>query len=337
MAQDDSDAFAQMAKMWSEGGKAMMDAQAQATEQFQAAMSGAMNGGMNPPGAAGGDDLVDTWRELMAAWMPGYRDGAPNAPIRSDTIWNGGGTDMFAQMFNPMAMTMPGFAFGSMPNFAEGFQQFDASKAAPFAMDAWANFAPEQLREILDSVAQGPRFADLAAPWMDAAQTSREWLDYQKAAGEFAAVLRAAWGRAYSTYAQDWSLDDLKTGDVNAALQAWLKIANAELLSTQRQSDYLDAQRNLLRAGLDVKARMNEAAEQWAEAWQMPTRSEVDDMAKQLHDVRGEVRDLKRQLKAVIKAQGGDVKKPTRRTSKSARKSKATNTAKTDTANTDAS
>lgn len=310
MAQDDSDAFTQMAQMWSEGGKAMMDAQAKATEQFQSAF--AEMGSMNPPGVAGGDDLVDTWRELMAAWMPGHKDGSGAAPIRSDSIWNSGGQDMFAQMMNPMAMTFPGFR--------QGLQSFDASKAAPFAMDAWANFAPEQLREILDSVAQGPRFADLAAPWMDAAQTSREWLDYQKAAGEFAGVLRDAWGRAYSTYAQDWSLEDLKTGDVNGALQAWLKVANAELLSTQRTSEYLDAQKGLLRAGLDVKSRMNEAAEQWAEAWQMPTRSEVDDMAKQLHEVRREVRNLKRELKAVVKAQGGETKKPARRTSKTARK-----------------
>ena len=306
MAQGDTDAFTQMAQMWSEGGKAMMDAQAKAGEQFQAAF--AEMSSMNPPGAAGGDDLVDTWRELMAAWMPGYKDGTGAAPIRSDTIWNGSdGADMFAQMTNPMR-----FAFPNM-------QYMDMSKTAPFTMDAWANFAPEQLRDILDSVAQGPRFADLAAPWMDAAQTSREWRDYQKAAAEFANVLRAAWGRAYAKYAEDWSLDDLKTGDVNGALQAWLKVANAELLSTQRQSDYLDAQKNLLRAGLDVKARMNEAAEQWAEAWQMPTRSEVDDMAKQLHDLRSTVRSLKRQLKEVVKAQGGETKKPARRTSTTAR------------------
>ncbi|MEM1317801.1 MAG: poly(R)-hydroxyalkanoic acid synthase subunit PhaE [Pseudomonadota bacterium] len=306
MAQQDGDAFTRMAEMWAEGGKAMMDAQAHAAEQFRDAMSG----NLNPPGAVGGDDLVDTWRELMAAWMPGYQDGSGAAPIRSDTIWNGKGGDFFSQMMNPMAMTMPAFS------------QMDMSKAAPFTMDAWANFAPEQLRDILDSVAQGPRFADLAAPWMDAAQTSREWLDYQRAAMEFANVLRNAWGRAYATYAQDWSLDDLKTGDVDGALQAWLKVANAELLSTQRTSEYLDAQKNLLRAGLDVKARMNEAAEQWAEAWQMPTRSEVDDMAKQLHDLRSTVRRLKREMKDLATAQGVEPKKPPRRTSASARKGK---------------
>ena len=52
--------------------------------------------------------------------------------------------------------------------------------------------APEQLRNILNSIAQGPQFADLATPHIDAAEAWRESLDYQKAAMDFSKIMQDA-------------------------------------------------------------------------------------------------------------------------------------------------
>ena len=50
------------------------------------------------------------------------------------------------------------------------------------------------------------------------------------------------------------------------------------------------------RAGVEIKARQRETAENWCDTWQMPTRTEVDDMAKIVHELRREVRKLKREV-----------------------------------------
>ena len=108
--------------------------------------------------------------------------------------------------------------------------------------------------------------------------------------------MQKAWTKAFEQYSKDFSLDDLKSGNPGEALDAWLDAANEQLLETQRSPDFLDAQRRMLRAANEIKARQAEMAEQWSEAYQMPTRTEVDDLAKIVQELRREVRQLKREL-----------------------------------------
>ena len=68
------------------------------------------------------------------------------------------------------------------------------------------------------------------------------------------------------------------------------------MLETQRSPEFMDAQRRMMRAGVEIKARQRETAENWCDTWQMPTRTEVDDMAKIVHELRREVRKLKREV-----------------------------------------
>ncbi|MEL6784741.1 MAG: poly(R)-hydroxyalkanoic acid synthase subunit PhaE, partial [Pseudomonadota bacterium] len=121
-------------------------------------------------------------------------------------------------------------------------------------------------------------------------------IDYQKAAADLFTEVQGAWGRTYERYAKDNALEDLKSGNAPEALKAWLAAANAELLETQRTPGFMDAQKRMMRAGLEIKLRQKEIAEQWCETWQMPTRTEVDDLSKMVQELRREVRKLKREL-----------------------------------------
>ena len=163
----------------------------------------------------------------------------------------------------------------------------------------WTQYAPEQLRSILENIAAGPQFADLATPQVDAAEAWRETLDYQQASAKMAKVLQEAWGKTYERFNKKYSLEDLQSGDVQEALDEWLKAANSELLEVQRSQEFMDAQRGMLRSSMEIKARQRDIAEAWSEAYQMPTRTEVDDLTKIVHELRREVRKLKRELAAV--------------------------------------
>ena len=122
-----------------------------------------------------------------------------------------------------------------------------------------------------------------------------------------ASVVKSAWARAYETFTKDHALEDLQRGDTDEALRTWLDLANKELLDTQRSEEFLDAQRQLTVATTKLRARQSAMAEKWSRVYQMPTRTEVDDLTKIVHELRREVRSLKRELSNLGASTKGDV------------------------------
>ncbi|MGI9366570.1 MAG: poly(R)-hydroxyalkanoic acid synthase subunit PhaE [Rhizobiaceae bacterium] len=260
MANSDN-AFEQMFDMWQQGQEAFMKAQRDAVDEFNRNFNSSAGAHPFTPGP----EAMKTWQGFVNSWAPAWNPSAMMANSSADTLF-GQGKDALHGMLDP---------------------------------SNWLNHAPEQLRKILDSIAQGPQFADLATPQVDAAEAWRESLDYQRAALDFSRILQEAWGRAFQKYSENFTLEDLQSGEVKEALDAWLKAANDELLETQRTPEFMDAQRRLMRAGVEIKARQRDTAEAWSDSWQMPTRTEVDDLAKIVHELRREVRKLKRELAAL--------------------------------------
>ena len=124
----------------------------------------------------------------------------------------------------------------------------------------------------------------------------RESLDYQQAASDMSAVMQKAWTEAYGEYSKNHSLEDLQNGEVNDALNSWLKSANEALLAAQGSSEFLDAQKRMIRASTEIRARQRDMAETWSDAWQMPTRTEIDDLTRTVHQLRRELREMKREM-----------------------------------------
>lgn len=180
--------------------------------------------------------------------------------------------------------------------FAGGFEATNNAFLAMLEPANWTQYAPEQLRVILQSIAEGPRFADLATPQQEAAATWRESLDYSKAATDMGKVMQEAWIRTLGRFNEKYSIEDLKSGNPEDAMNEWLKAANHELLETQRSQQFMDAQKRMVRASTEIRARQKETAEAWSEMYQMPTRTEVDDLSKTVHELRRELRILKREV-----------------------------------------
>ncbi|MGI9352216.1 MAG: poly(R)-hydroxyalkanoic acid synthase subunit PhaE [Rhizobiaceae bacterium] len=244
--------------IWQQGQDAFMKAQAEVAEQFKNSLTGAA---ASQSGHT--TDPMAAWQSFIKSWAPSWDMGVERAtqnPFGADFKQ---GPDAFFSLLEPQK---------------------------------WTQFAPEQLRVMLDSIARGPQFADLMMPQQKAAEAWRESFDYQNAASDMSKVMQDAWTVAYKKYSEKFSLEDLKSGDVNEALDEWLKSANEALLEAQGSSTFLDAQKRMIRASTEIRARQRDMAEDWSEVWQIPTRTEVDDLTLIVHQLRRELRELKREL-----------------------------------------
>lgn len=259
-----TDDFEALGEFWQQSQESFLKAQAEVAEQFQSSLRE-----MAQTVEREVADPFASWQQLIKTWSP---------------VWQGAASDDT----NPFSM-----------NFRTGqdafFQLLDPQK--------WTKYAPEQLRVMLEQIARGPQFADLAMPQQKMAEAWRESVDYQDAAADMSRVMQAAWVTAYESYSKTHSLEDLQSGKVNEALDAWLKSANAALLEAQGSDEFLDAQKRMIRASTEIRARQKDMAEQWSEAWQMPTRGEVDDLTLIVHQLRRELREVKRDL---AKLKGSD-------------------------------
>lgn len=263
---DPKEDFEKMSAFWQEGQTAFFKAQNELAQSFGKSLSDAFK-------ASSADMKMPegvVWQNFANAWKPTWD---PDDMLKSQT------------------------GFG-------GFEGISDDLFALLDPTTWMKTAPDQLNQVLQNIVQGPKFADLANPQFDMAEIAQETLDFQKSAADFSGVLYNTWTRVFEKYSKKFSIEDLQSGNVQKALDAWVKIANSELLDMQKKGDFLDAQRGLLRSGVKIKKRQQENAENWAASYQMPTRTELDDLAKTVYELKTELHKTKKEvakLKAKLK------------------------------------
>lgn len=259
--ENDNTGMDQMFEVWEKGQEAFFKAQSEAMNTFNQSVEN-----MPDMGAMNNGNSFPSWDNFIKSWVP---DWDPN---------------VFAQKSG---------------DFAGGFAQTGNAFLALLEPANWTKYAPEQLRVILQSIADGPKFADLATPQHESAETWRETLDYAQAAADMGKVMQDAWVRTYGRFNENFSIEDLQAPNPDKAMNAWLAAANHELLDTQRSPEFMDAQRRMVRSSTEIKARQKDLAEAWSEMYQMPTRTEVDDLIKTVHELRRELRKVKREVAAM--------------------------------------
>ncbi len=254
---DAKDTMNDIFKLWQDGQDAFFNAQKDLADSFAKSMTQ----GFIPKPTNMATQGFGAWQDFVKAWAPAWDPATAMAT---------GSADMMGKSRNAM------------------FSLFDPA--------TWMAQSPEQLKTILQGIANAPQFADLVMPQGDMASAWAETVAFQEATAAFAKIMHEAWTRSYAEYSKAFSLDDLKSGKVKQALDAWLSIANKELLDTQASQEFMDAQKKLMSSATKLKKRQAEAAEIWAENYQMPTRTEIDDLTKIVTELRRELRDLKRKI-----------------------------------------
>lgn len=87
-----------------------------------------------------------------------------------------------------------------------------------------------------------------------------------------------------------------KLTSVRDLMRLWFRTADASLLKTFNTKEFIDTQNEFTLAGLSFKIRQRDVLESLLQKLDMPTRSELDETYKVIHDLKKEVRALKREL-----------------------------------------
>jgi hypothetical protein len=155
--------------------------------------------------------------------------------------------------------------------------------------------------EALRRMADGPRLADVGATEQRTAKVMERWLSVQEGARIYEGIVAAAWSHANSRFAEQLSQrarEGAGMPDAKESLKLWLDTANQVLLETHRSEQFLEAQRRLLRDGMDFMLAERELVESLVEPVGLPTRSEIDEVHRNVHELKRRVRSLEKALAA---------------------------------------
>jgi polyhydroxyalkanoate synthase subunit PhaE len=186
-----------------------------------------------------------------------------------------------------------------------GISEGWSSSMLPFIMkraaeNGFGMGAGNDLAEAIERMAKGPRLADVMDFDRKLAGVASAWSELQSKLAAYHVVASRPWTRA----AEQYSALGLRAGGDNAnagwreQLGAWNKLANEELIANQRTEDFLVAQRQLLQAATEFRARQSDIADTIAAFMGIPTQRDFDDVTRQLTELRRELRALERRIGA---------------------------------------
>ena len=150
-------------------------------------------------------------------------------------------------------------------------------------------------------LASAPSFATLWDWDQKTLKAYAAWIDLQQAIAAQRSLVDAAWVNAAGRFQRliVRPVDDAHPPITSwrAGLDLWLATANTCLLELQRSDEFLEAQRGLLSSSMDYRLKLKDIAEELCELYQVPGRNEVDELARLVHELRREMRALKRASK----------------------------------------
>ena len=153
-----------------------------------------------------------------------------------------------------------------------------------------------QVGEAIRRMTEGPRFADVGSIERGMAEVMELYLAVQTAARAYERVVAQRLdGGQPDASRRRWSSvsasgrHSLRPKD---ARKVWLDIANETLMRDASLHPFLEAQRQLLRAGMDFLLAERKLVEQLVEPAGLPTRTEIDEVHQTVQTLKRRVRTL---------------------------------------------
>jgi polyhydroxyalkanoate synthase subunit PhaE len=158
-----------------------------------------------------------------------------------------------------------------------------------------------EISATIERMAQGPRLADVWDIDRKMALAFGAWIEMRQRLASYNAVASAPWSEASKRFLAAMTATgtgDAPSPDWREAFAKWSEISNEELIRNQRTDGFLQAQKQLLQAGLQLRSRQDDVAEAVSAMLGQPTRKDFDEVTRQLTELRREVRALERQMQA---------------------------------------
>ena len=234
--------------------------------------------------------LFQPWKNGAAPAMPSM---SRNAATQPDAAQDG-----LSQMNELIRRSMEGWAMLAQPGSPKKGKHagIDPTKLAKlFDPGDWGKAMSSGFDMSLNRMTEGPTYATLTDLDRKVASAQKLWLRRAKDSQDYQLVVQAAWARASEQFTR--SLNDSTAPPLKSAravLDLWLSVANEALLEMHHRPEFLDAQRRMTRSAAEYRLQEQELAEAFCTAHHIPTRTEMDEVQRTMHELKRELRALKR-------------------------------------------
>jgi hypothetical protein len=258
-----------MTDFWETAGKSASEAQKDLFQQFTSRFAATFPLAAMPAGAVGPSKAGEAFSELLKSLMA--LPDAVKAATDQSKLSDKKTAELLQKIMNPQEWL------------------------------SVSGYTDQSVRQLVE----GPKFADIGQLEAKFAALFKAWTDLRTRALEQSTLQL----KAYAKAAQDFTgkLRELakdKPLESRAQLVGlWVDVANRHLLEAQRSPEYLENQRELLRASTSFKRAQTELSDFYGEAFGIPTRAEIDDLTRTVADLKREVRADQRRRRR----QGSDV------------------------------
>ena len=175
-----------------------------------------------------------------------------------------------------------------------------------------------ELGDAIERLAQGPRLADMWDIDRKLMSAFAAWTAMRQKLAAYNANTSRPWMRALERYKTAFADKQDQSASWREDFSAWSSIANEEMIRNQRSEEFLQAQRELLQAGIEFRKTQTELSETTAALFGLPTLRDFDDITRQVTELRRELRALARSTSAAPAAEQKPSVSPARRPRRSA-------------------
>ncbi len=161
---------------------------------------------------------------------------------------------------------------------------------------SWINFSSTDFEKGVKRFSEGPLFSGISDIDNRVAKAMDGWLDLGEKNNDYYEVLLKNWIKAYEGFLEHIkNINDEEKASLTPRklIELWSSIANDELMKMHRSEEFLEAQKDLIKASAEYRLQEQAIAEVICEALHIPTRQEVDDLHKTITELKREVRALK--------------------------------------------
>ncbi len=133
------------------------------------------------------------------------------------------------------------------------------------------------------------------------------WINFYKASFDYQLVLLNVWAKAFDELMRELAASEEKSRTIQIwrqFLQVWSSLFDRVFAETFRSQDTVEIQGKFLNAALSYRLHQQQLMEVFLKMNDLPTRSEVDEVHRNIYQLRKEIKSLK---KAVAESQSKEL------------------------------
>jgi class III poly(R)-hydroxyalkanoic acid synthase PhaE subunit len=188
-------------------------------------------------------------------------------------------------------------AFQRSPQFMGGMLTGQREDMQDFTRLYW-----DAYRETFGSLLQAPGLGYTREMDEKTRQSFAAWLELQHAMYDYNLMLADTWVNAFEQMMNDLASLAEQGEQVESLrdfLNRWSATADEVFKAAFRSEAYVLAQGHLVNTMMSYRARQREVSELLLRAYDLPTRSEVDEAHRRIYELRKELKSLRRELAAL--------------------------------------